>query len=192
MKHRIEDMHRIVFQHEACVPHLLSSDQNGVRTELAFRIFSIVAKPRTAHPRSVMNLSVCQPTPIALLKPSQVFMPLRKVSIGPGRSDHSRVSRVLPVFQPLGGQTGVVQHGGLVHVHLFPVGAGAEPAVLHHLVEEGRAGVGRGDVEQGDVERQLLGVGDGLLDRLLGLAGQADDEVAPVVDAGRLAPSSAP
>ena len=96
---------------------------------------------------------------------------------------------LLPVEQVFGLQVGVVEHRGLIHVDLFPVRAGAEPAVLHHLEEERRAGVGRGDVEQRDVERQRLGEGDRLLDGLHRLAGQADDEVAPVLDAGLVRPA---
>ena len=70
--------------------------------------------------------------------------------------------------------------------HLTP---GREPVILDDLIEEG-AGIGRGDVEQGDVERQLLRVGDGL--RLpFNLARQADDEGASS-DARRVPIARAP
>ncbi len=95
---------------------------------------------------------------------------------------------LLPVQQALGRQVGVVEDGAPVHVHLLPAGALAEPAFLDHLEEERRAWIGRGHVEEGDIERQALGEIDRLADGLLGLARQADDEVAPVHDPGFFRP----
>ena len=44
-------------------------------------------------------------------------------------------------------------------------------------------------MEQRDVQRQLLGDGHRLLDALHRLAGQADNKVAPVLNAGLLGPA---
>ena len=53
-----------------------------------------------------------------------------------------------------------------------------EPAVLHRLLVERRAGIGRGQRHLDGVRIDLLGELDGLLDRLAGFAGQAEDEGA--------------
>ena len=87
---------------------------------------------------------------------------------------------------------GIIQHRGLIHVHLLPLGAGPKPAVFDDLVEEGRARIGRGDVKEGDIQGQLLAVGNGFLDGFFGLAGQADDEIAPVLDARFPGPGQRP
>ena len=63
---------------------------------------------------------------------------------------------LLPVFQLLGRQALIVQHRGLVHVHLLPLCAGPEPVVFQHFKEERRAGIRRGHMEERDVQRQVL------------------------------------
>ena len=94
----------------------------------------------------------------------------------------------MPIFQPLGADILVIEHGGLVHIHFFPLGAGTEPIVFNHLIKERGAGIGGGNVKERNIERQLLRIINRLANRLLGLTGQPDNEVAPVHDAGRFGP----
>ena len=58
-----------------------------------------------------------------------------------------------------------------------------EPAVLHRLLVEERAGIRRGQRHLDGVRVDLLGEADRLLDRLLRLARQAQDEGAVDGDA---------
>ena len=86
------------------------------------------------------------------------------MSIGPGRKAHSRKARRAQRSRSSALRLGIIEDRRAVHVDFLPARAGAEPAVLDHLEEEGRAGVGRRDVEQRQVQRQPLGE----VDRLCG------------------------
>ena len=81
-------------------------------------------------------------------------------------------------------QMRVVQRRDLHAVLVDQLGMlGVEPAILDRLLVQERAGIGRGERDLQRVRVDLGGEADGLLDRLLGLAGQAEDEGAVDLDA---------
>jgi hypothetical protein len=77
----------------------------------------------------------------------------------------------------LDGQAGVLDVGHLVAA-LVGHGFVGDEAVLLGVVEELGAGEGVGDGDLDGLAVELLGELDGVADRLAGLAGQAEDEVA--------------
>ena len=77
----------------------------------------------------------------------------------------------------------VVQRRDLnaVFVHQFGM-LGIEPAVLHRLIVQEGAGIGRGERDLDGVRVDLGGEADGFLDGFLRLTGQAEDEGAVDLD----------
>src|SRR5579883_2910713 len=91
------------------------------------------------------------------------------LEVGPGRSRSQRPlaeGALLPVHQVLGREIVILEDGPLVHVDLFPARPGTEPAVFHHVEKERGARIGRGDVEEGEVEGEALREVDRLANRL--------------------------
>ena len=77
----------------------------------------------------------------------------------------------------LGGQAGVLDVGHLVAAAVFHLFVGDEVVALGEVEELG-AGEGVGDGDLDGLAVELLGEVDGVADGFLGLAGEAEDEVA--------------
>jgi hypothetical protein len=98
----------------------------------------------------------------------------------------------LPVRQPFCRKLWVFSDSLFVYVHLFPTRLGPEPAVLDHFEEKRRPWVRGSDVEQSNIQGQLLSEVDDFTNSSLDLSGQADDEIAPILDAGFFRPAQHP
>src|SRR5713226_6121873 len=89
--------------------------------------------PQSTGPLALYPTKRLQPNVDATLEPLPGVHRLEHGPNGPRPEGPFAEGPLLPIKQVLGLEVFVVQDGRLIHVHFFPIGAGPEPVVLHHL-----------------------------------------------------------